>query len=129
MAKYGNGDKFVVTVGAVSMVNVVAWIIANDFLGKVFVNEFDCKKVNAVDYKRNGTAIWLLCRPFKLSAIHADDVPESFIREYARLKVVIGGDTFPNEWYIKYATNADLAIHETSLTPPELVKFYEQRIW
>ena len=36
--------------------------------------------------------------------------------EYAGLKVIIGGDTFPNKWFIKYAVNADLAIHETFLT-------------
>ena len=46
--------------------------------------------------------------------------------EYAGLKIVIGGDTFPNKWYIKYATNADIAIHETFLTPTDLVKFYGQ---
>ena len=41
-------------------------------------------------------------------------------------KVVIGGDTFPNKWYIEHATGADVAIHETFLTPPDLVKFYGQ---
>ena len=50
----------------------------------------------------------------------------SFILEYAGLKVVIGGDTFPNRWYIEHATGADVAIHETFLTPPDLVKFYGQ---
>ena len=43
----------------------------------------------------------------------------SFILEYAGLKVVIGGDTFPNKWYIEHAKNADVAIHETFLTPPD----------
>jgi ribonuclease Z len=40
--------------------------------------------------------------------------------------VVIGGDTFPNKWFIEHATGADLAIHETFLTPPDLVRLYGQ---
>ena len=40
--------------------------------------------------------------------------------------MVIGGDTFPNKWYIEYAANADLAIHETFLTPTDLVRLYGQ---
>jgi ribonuclease Z len=88
--------------------------------GEITVNEFDYKKVNAVVYKKNGATIR------SIPAIHAGDGPVSFILEYAGLKVVIGGDTFPNKWYIKYGVNADLAIHETFLTPPDLVKFYGQ---
>jgi len=88
--------------------------------GQITVNEFDYKKINAVVYKKNGVTIR------SIPAIHAGDGPVSFILEYAGLKVVIGGDTFPNKWYIKYATNADLAIHETFLTPTDLVKFYGQ---
>jgi ribonuclease Z len=88
--------------------------------GKITVKEFDYKAVNEVVYKENGVTIRTL------PAIHAGDGPVSFILEYAGLKVVIGGDTFPNKWYIKYAVNADLAIHETFLTPPDLVKLYGQ---
>ena len=32
----------------------------------------------------------------------------------------------PNTWYTKYATNADVAIHEAFLTPEQLVTFYNQ---
>jgi len=39
---------------------------------------------------------------------------------------VIGGDTFPNKWYIKYAKDADIAIHESFLTPDQLMEFYGQ---
>jgi ribonuclease Z len=39
---------------------------------------------------------------------------------------VIGGDTMPNTWYTKYATNADVAIHEAFLTPEQLVTLYSQ---
>lgn len=88
--------------------------------GKITVKEFDYKAVNAVVYKENGVTIR------SVPAIHAGDGPVSFILEYAGLKVVIGGDTFPNKWYIKYAVNADLAIHETFLTPADLVKLYGQ---
>ena len=88
--------------------------------GEISVKEFDYKAVNAVVYQENGVTIR------SLPAIHAGDGPVSFILEYAGLKVVIGGDTFPNKWFIKYATGADVAIHETFLTPSDLVKFYGQ---
>ncbi len=88
--------------------------------GEITVKEFDYKAENAIVYQENDVTIRTL------PAIHAGDGPVSFILEYAGLKVVIGGDTFPNKWYIKYAANADLAIHETFLTPPDLVKFYGQ---
>jgi ribonuclease Z len=88
--------------------------------GKITVVEFDYKAVNAVVYQENGVTIR------SIPAIHAGDGPVSFILEYAGLKVVIGGDTFPNKWYIKYAVGADLAIHETFLVPSDLVRFYGQ---
>ncbi len=88
--------------------------------GKITVKEFDYKAVNAVVYKKNGVTIR------SLPAIHAGDGPVSFILEYAGLKVVIGGDTFPNRWFIEHASGADLAIHETFLTPADLVRLYGQ---
>jgi len=88
--------------------------------GKITVTEFDYKAVNAIVYQENGVTIR------SVPAIHAGDGPVSFILEYAGLKVVIGGDTFPNKWYIEYAANADLAIHETFLTPTDLVRLYGQ---
>jgi ribonuclease Z len=42
---------------------------------------------------------------------------QSFILEYAGLKVVFGGDSSPNKWFIEHATNADLVIHE-AFNPP-----------
>ena len=88
--------------------------------GKITVEEFDYKAVNKVVYQKNGVTIR------SIPAIHAGDGPVSYILEYAGLKVVIGGDTFPNKWYIKYAANADIAIHETFLTPEALVQLYGQ---
>ena len=88
--------------------------------GKISVEEFDYKLVNNIVYNENGVVIR------SIPAIHAGDGPVSFIMEYAGLKVIIGGDTFPNKWYIEHATGADIAIHETFLVPDDLVKFYGQ---
>jgi ribonuclease Z len=88
--------------------------------GKISVTEFDYMAENAVVYQENGVTIR------SLPAIHAGDGPVSYILEYVGLKVVIGGDTFPNKWYIKHAKNADLAIHEVFLKPEQLVQWYGQ---
>ena len=88
--------------------------------GKISVQEFNYKLINNIVYNENGVVIR------SIPAIHAGDGPVSFIMEYAGLKIVIGGDTFPNKWYIEYATDADVAIHETFLVPDDLVKFYGQ---
>lgn len=88
--------------------------------GKIEVTEFDYTAENAVVYQENGVTIR------SIPAIHAGDGPVSFILEYAGMKIIIGGDTYPNKWYIKHATNADIAIHECFLTPDELVKYYGQ---
>ena len=42
------------------------------------------------------------------------------------MKVVYGGDTVPNKWFIKYAKNADLVIHEAMHTPEQFMKLYNQ---
>jgi len=88
--------------------------------GEIRVTEFDYKAVNAVIYQENGVTIR------SIPAIHAGDGPVSLILEYVGLKIVIGGDTFPNKWYIEYAKDADIAIHETFLTPSDLVRLYGQ---
>jgi ribonuclease Z len=88
--------------------------------GQIIVHEFDYKGENQVVYQENGVTIrsW--------PAIHAGDGSVSFSLEWNGLKVVIGGDTMPNTWYTKYATNADVAIHEAFLTPEQLVTLYNQ---
>jgi ribonuclease Z len=88
--------------------------------GKISVTEFDYRGINKVVYKEDGVTIR------SIPAIHAGDGAVSFILEYAGLKVVIGGDTFPNKWFIEYAKSADVAIHEVFLTPTDLVRFYGQ---
>ncbi|MBW1775394.1 MAG: MBL fold metallo-hydrolase, partial [Deltaproteobacteria bacterium] len=86
--------------------------------GKIIVHEFDYKGENQVVYEKNGVTIksW--------PAIHAGDGAVSYALYWKGMKVVIGGDTQPNHWYIKYAKNADVAIHEAFLTPEQLVTLY-----
>jgi len=88
--------------------------------GEIVVHEFDFKQENGVVYEENGVTIrsW--------PAIHAGDGAISYSLEYAGSKLVIGGDTMPNKWYMKYAVDADIAIHEAFMTPELLVKFYNQ---
>jgi ribonuclease Z len=88
--------------------------------GKIEVTEFDYLGENKAIYDEDGVVIrsW--------PAIHAGDGPVSFAVEWKGLKIVIGGDTFPNKWFIEYAENADLAIHEVFLTPDQLVELYSQ---
>jgi len=88
--------------------------------GKINVHEFDYKAENQTIYEENGVTIktW--------PAIHAGDGSVSMALYWKDMKVVIGGDTKPNTWYIKYAKDADVAIHEAFLTPEQLVTMYGQ---
>ncbi|MGB5923634.1 MAG: guanitoxin biosynthesis MBL fold metallo-hydrolase GntH, partial [Syntrophobacteria bacterium] len=88
--------------------------------GKINVHEFDYKGENQVVYEKNGVTIksW--------PAIHAGDGAVSYALYWKGMKVVIGGDTRPNTWYLKYAKDADVAIHEAFLTPEQLVTLYNQ---
>jgi ribonuclease Z len=88
--------------------------------GEIKVNEFDFKGENAVVYEKNGVTIksW--------PAIHAGDGSVSMALFWKGMKIVIGGDTMPNKWYIEHAKDADFAIHEAFMTPELLVKFYNQ---
>jgi ribonuclease Z len=101
-----------------------AWDIATrsgalpDAGGKIEVQEFDYKQVNKVVYQKNGVTVrsW--------PAIHSLDGSVSYSLEWNGLKYVFGGDTYPNKWYIKYATNADVASHEAFLPPKALAKYF-----
>ena len=83
--------------------------------GKVEVTEFDFKAENAVVYEENGVTIrsW--------PANHVIDGSVSYSLEWNGLKFVFGGDTYPNQWYVKYAAGADVAIHECFITVPDMV--------
>ena len=86
--------------------------------GMIETTEFDYKGENQVVYQENGVTVrsW--------PAIHTGDGPVSFSLEYKGLKVVVGGDTFPNRWFLKYANDADLVIHEAFMGPEFFVKLY-----
>ncbi len=87
-----------------------------DFRGySIEVNEFDYTAENAVIYENNGVTI----RSFP--AIHALDGPVSFSLEWNGLKFVFGSDTYPNNWFMEYAQDADLVIHECFVAVPDLV--------
>ena len=88
--------------------------------GNLEINEFDYKGENKVIYDENGVQIrsW--------PAIHAGDGPVSFSLTYAGLKVVFGGDTVPNKWFLKYAKDSDVIIHEAMMLPEQWVEYYNQ---
>ncbi len=88
--------------------------------GRIEVEEFEYTGENEIVYQENGVTIrsW--------PAIHAGDGPVSYALEWNDLKIVIGGDTIPNKWYIEYAQDADVAIHESFLTANDLVQWYGQ---
>ncbi len=94
--------------------------VLNPIPGRTEVNEFDYKGENQIVYQENGVTIrsW--------PAIHIADGPVSFALEWNGYKFVFSGDTFPNKWFIKYAANADLVIHECFPTPALMVKYYGQ---
>jgi len=88
-----------------------------DFRGySIEVNEFDYTAENAVIYEDNGVKI----RSFP--AIHSLDGPVSFSLEWKGLKFVFGSDSYPNKWFVKYAKDADLVVHECFVAVPDLVK-------
>lgn len=88
--------------------------------GKINVHEFDFKGENTTVYEKDGVVIksW--------PAIHAGDGSVSYALYWQGMKLVIGGDTMPNKWYIEYAKDADIAIHEAFMTPDLLVALYNQ---
>ncbi len=92
----------------------------NSVPGQITVREFDYKGINTVVYEENGVVIR------SIPAIHAGDGPVSFILEWNGYKIVYGGDTTPNKWFMEYCRDADFLIHECMLTPEQLMFFYGQ---
>jgi len=82
---------------------------------KLEVNEFDYKGVNQVVYDENGVVI----RSFP--AIHAIDGSVSYSLEWKGLKFVFSSDTYPNKWFVEYARDADIVIHECFIAVPDIV--------
>ena len=88
--------------------------------GEIEVVEFDYRVENQIVYDVDGVVVR------SIPAIHTGDGPVSYIVEYEGMKVVIGGDTAPNQWLIKYGTGADLIIHESFMVPGDFVQWYNQ---
>lgn len=88
--------------------------------GAITVTEFDYKGINEVVYEQDGVTIrsW--------PTIHAGDGPISYSLEWNDFKIVIGGDTAPNKWFIKYGQDADLAIHEAFMVAETMMEKYGQ---
>jgi ribonuclease Z len=107
------------------MKKMLTWDLAGragnvDFRGYQFdVTEFDFKLENEVIYDENGVQI----RTFP--AIHSIDGPVSYALEWNGLKFVFSSDTYPNKWFVEYAKDADLAVHECFIAVPDLVKKME----
>ena len=106
------------------MKTAYAWDIATrsgalpDAGGEIVVHEFPYMQENVVVYEENGVVIrsW--------PAIHSLDGSVSYSLEWAGLKYVFGGDTYPNKWYMKHAQNADVASHECFLPPKALAAYF-----
>ncbi|NIQ74520.1 MAG: MBL fold metallo-hydrolase [Gammaproteobacteria bacterium] len=83
------------------------------------VTEFDYKGLNQIIYQENGVTIrsW--------PAIHSLDGPVSFSLEWNGLKFVFGSDTYPNKWFVEYAKNADLVVHECFIAVPALIEKFQ----
>ena len=88
--------------------------------GGINVHEFDYKAVNKVIYNDKGIKVR------SIPAIHAGDGPVSFIIEYAGMKLVFGGDTSPNKWFVEHTKGADFVIHEAFGSPEYFVQDYNQ---
>jgi len=103
------------------MQKMLTWDMAGragnvDFRGyRMEVNEFDWKLENKPVYQKNGVTI----RTFP--AIHAIDGSVSYGLEWNGLKFVFSSDTYPNKWFVKYAKDADLVVHECFIAVPDLV--------
>jgi len=88
--------------------------------GEIEVHEFDYKAENELVYESKGIEVR------SIPAIHTGDGPVSYIITYEGMKVIVGGDTAPNRWFIKYGKEADLVIHEAFMVPNDFVVWYNQ---
>ncbi len=94
--------------------------------GKVIAHEFDFRNEGVI-YEENGVTI------SSFPAIHVLDGSVSFRLEWNGRSFVFGGDSYPNKWFIKYAKDAELVIHECFYTPEVLAKIlgtpFPQAVW
>lgn len=83
--------------------------------GEMIAHEFDFTKP-AVIYEENGVKIT------SFPAIHISDGAVSFRLEWNGRTVVYSSDTNPNKWFLEYASDADIVIHESFMTANTLVR-------
>lgn len=111
-----------------ALMKVLAWDIKGrtgilpDAGGQVIVHEFDYKGLNKPVYEKNGVRItsW--------PAIHSLDGSVSYRLEWNGLSFVFGGDTRPNKWFVEYAKDADVVVHECFPTPEGLAAFNDWKM-
>jgi ribonuclease Z len=77
--------------------------------GRAEVQEFDYKKIQLICDK-NGVKVT------QFPAIHALDGSVSFRMDWGKRSFVFGGDSAPNNWYIKHAKGAEIAVQECAST-------------
>ena len=92
----------------------------NPLPGNIEVTEFDYRPEDQKIYDEDGVTV------SSFPAIHTGDGPVSFIVRYEGMKVIFGGDTAPNKWFIEHGTDADLVIHEAFMVPNDFVVWYNQ---
>lgn len=88
--------------------------------GELEVTEFDYRVENQLVYEEDGVTV------HSFPAIHTGDGPVSFVVGFAGMKVVFGGDTAPNKWFLTHGADADLVIHEAFMVPNDFVEWYNQ---
>lgn len=100
--------------------------ILPDAGGKLISHEFDFSKT-AVIYAKNGVEIT------SFPAIHIMDGAVSYRLDWNGLSFVFGGDSYPNQWFLKNAKAADVVVHECFFTPEQWMKIagfpYQQAYW
>ena len=84
----------------------------------MIAHEFDFRQENEVVYEENGVRIT------SFPAIHVLDGSVSYRLEWNGRSLVYGGDSVPNRWFIEYAKNADIVIHESIYTPTGMNDFF-----
>ncbi len=83
---------------------------------EIQLTEFDYKGENEIIYNENGVVV----RSFP--AIHSIDGSVSFTLEWNGLKFAYSSDTYPNKWWMEYATDCDIAIHECFASPKTMIE-------
>ncbi len=98
-----------------------AWDIAGrlgtfpDQGGEAIAHESDYRKTQVV-YNQNGVKIT------QFPAIHALDGSVSYRLDWGKRSFVFGGDSAPNNWFIKEAKGAEVVVHECFFPAEALAK-------